>query len=413
MSAPPAVKVDSVSKAFEVPLEHVHTLKERALHPLRRSGVRQFEALNGVSFEVRRGEFFGVVGRNGSGKSTLLKCMAGIYAVDDGRIYIDGRVSTFIELGVGFNMDLPARDNVLLNATMLGLSARQAKRRFDEVIDFAELHEFVDLKLKNYSSGMLVRLAFAVMIQVDADVLLIDEVLAVGDASFQQKCYTEFGRLRREGRTVVLVTHDLAAVQRFCDRALLLERGNVVEEGDTELVAARYLQVNFGDEPREPEPVAEDEPEERWGDGKARITDAWFEDDQGARTDVLPVGTHCTHAMRVVFAEDMLDPVFSIVVENEAGLMLMTADKGVLKATGSFAAGEEVLVRTRFQVLFAPDTYVCTPAVAHPGNVHYMDRPARLQSLTVTGTRLSAGLLELPFEVEVERADTRAEGAVG
>jgi Wzt C-terminal domain len=234
-------------------------------------------------------------------------------------------------------------------------------------------------------------------------------VLAVGDASFQQKCYTEFGRLRREGRTVILVTHDLSAVQRFCDRAMLLERGNVVEIGDTERISNRYLQVNFGDRARESEPVADVAPEDRWGDGKARILDAWFEDEDGNRTDVLPVMRPCAHAMRVVFAEDALDPVFSIVIENEAGVNIMTADKGVLKPSGHYGAGEEVLVRTRFDAMLAPDTYLCTPAVAHAGNVHFMDRPGRLQPFTVTGTRLSAGLVEFPFEVEVERTSAAEE----
>jgi ABC-2 type transport system ATP-binding protein len=183
----PAVQVEGLHKQFRLPHEHVHTLKERVLHPLRRTSHDTLHALRDVSFEVSKGEFFGIVGRNGSGKSTLLKCMAGIYAADTGRIAVDGPLSTFIELGVGFNPDLPARDNVMLNATMLGLSPREALRRFDDVIAFAELEDFVDLKLKNYSSGMEVRLAFSVMIQVDAEILLIDEVLAVGDAAFQKK----------------------------------------------------------------------------------------------------------------------------------------------------------------------------------------------------------------------------------
>ena len=170
----PAVVVDGVSKTFSLPKERVHTLKERALHPLRRTDHETFRALKGVSFDVAEGEFFGIVGRNGSGKSTLLKCMAGIYKTDSGQVLVAGRVSTFIELGVGFNPDLAARDNAILNAIMLGLTRREAVERYDRIIDFAELHDFVDLKLKNYSSGMMVRLAFSVMIQVDADVLLID-----------------------------------------------------------------------------------------------------------------------------------------------------------------------------------------------------------------------------------------------
>ncbi|MBW3608141.1 MAG: ABC transporter ATP-binding protein, partial [Actinobacteria bacterium] len=226
MSEPPAddiaVLVDDVAKTFRLPREQVSTLKERVLHPMRRQRFDKLRALRGVTFEVRRGEVFGIVGRNGSGKSTLLKCLAGIYATDAGAIYVNGRMSTFIELGVGFNPDLAARDNSVLNAIMLGLSRRQARERFDEIIAFAELEEFVDLKLKNYSSGMSVRLAFAVAIQVDAEILVVDEVLAVGDAAFQQKCFEQFNRMKAERRTIVFVTHDMSAVERFCDRAMLI-----------------------------------------------------------------------------------------------------------------------------------------------------------------------------------------------
>src|SRR3954469_3757549 len=290
--ARPAVVVDGVSKTFRLPHERVHTLKERVLHPFRGKGATPLAALKDVSFGVKPGEFFGIVGRNGSGKSTLLKCMAAIYRVDQGAIYIDGRVSTFIELGVGFNPDLPARENVMINATMLGLTPKEARRRFDEVIDFAELHNFIDLKLKNYSSGMMVRLGFATMIQIDAEILLIDEVLAVGDAAFQQKCFDEFARIRRDGKTVLLVTHDMAAVRRFCDRALLLEHGVVVEDGDPERVGNRYLELNFseeargelgGEEERASLRTPQPDKEERYGDRRAEVTEAWFEDQSGRR----------------------------------------------------------------------------------------------------------------------------------
>src|ERR687893_1691516 len=195
----PVVICDDVWKTFRLPHERRHTLKERALHPLRRSGHDRLDALKGISFDVHPGEFFGIVGRNGSGKSTLLKVLAGIYRADRGEVRMSGRLSTFIELGVGFNPDLAARDNVLINGIMLGLTPREALARYDRVIDFAELREFEDLKLKNYSSGMQVRLAFSVMVQVDADVLLIDEVLAVGDAAFQQKCYDVLQDAKRDG----------------------------------------------------------------------------------------------------------------------------------------------------------------------------------------------------------------------
>src|SRR6202045_1843392 len=244
-TAPPPTVAQSVTKTFKIPEERSHTLKERALHPLRKTRHEELHALKDISFAVRPGEFFGIVGRNGSGKSTLLKCLAGIYRADEGQIWCNGRMSTFIELGVGFNMALAAYDNVALNGIMLGLSPREARARYERVIEFAELEEFQDLKLKNYSSGMHVRLAFSVAIQVDADILLIDEVLAVGDAAFQQKCFDVFNRMRDEGRTIVFVTHDMGAVNRFCHRAMLLERGNMVALGKPQEVADHYLALNF------------------------------------------------------------------------------------------------------------------------------------------------------------------------
>ena len=211
------------------------------LHPASalRPSYDELRAVDDMSFEIREGEFFGIVGRNGSGESTLLKCIAGIYDVDVGTIGVRGRLSPFIELGVGFNMDLNARDNVIINAIMLGLSRQEAHNRFDEIIAFAELEDFVDLRLQNYSSGMYVRLAFAVAIQVDAEILLIDEVLAVGDANFQQKCFAQFNRLRAEGRTIVFVTHDMYSVQRYCDRAMLIDKGKLVALEDPATIARR------------------------------------------------------------------------------------------------------------------------------------------------------------------------------
>jgi ABC-type polysaccharide/polyol phosphate transport system ATPase subunit len=197
-----------------------------------------------VSLEVGEGEFFGIVGRNGSGKSTLLRCLTGIYRIDGGEVALRGRVAPFIELGVGFNADLSAQDNAVINAVMLGMSPREARAQLDEVFAFAELEEFRDLKILNYSSGMVVRLAFAITVQVDADTLLFDEVLAVGDEAFQEKCLARFAQMKAKGRTIVLVTHNMSMVERFCDRAMLLERGRVAEVGDPLAIAEAYHRVN-------------------------------------------------------------------------------------------------------------------------------------------------------------------------
>ena len=432
--APPPVVVDRVHKSFEIPREQVSTLKERALHPFRRSTSDTLRALRDVSFAVGPGEFFGIVGRNGSGKSTLLKCLAGIYRVDSGSVYVNGPMSTFIELGVGFNPDLPARDNALLNATMLGLSPREARRRFESVIDFAELREFVDLKMKNYSSGMLVRLAFAVMIHVDAEILLIDEVLAVGDASFQQKCYDEFERIRRSGATVLLVTHDMSAVQRFCDRALLLEHGRTAELGDPERVGNRYLELNFSGQARElekaaaaaesgepglesqsvPVPVAPEEPDEvsaddspqRFGDGRAEISEAWFENEHHERAETLTSGRPCTFAARVRFLAQVEDPLFGINIQNGRRDHLLSASNLWSNPRyGIFEAGETVTFRISFENVLAPDRYHVTPAVARHGGA-WIDRRERMISIVVTGTRSTDALLDLPYDVAIERASS-------
>src|SRR4051812_1233357 len=242
---PPAIAIEHLSKTFRLPQQRYSTFKERALHPFRSRVFDELHALRDVSVDIHRGEFFGIVGRNGSGKSTLLKCLAGIYQPDAGDVTVDGRLSPFIELGVGFNLELTARENVIINAIMLGLSRREARDRFDDIIAFAELQDFVDLKLKNYSSGMSVRLGFSVAVEVDADVLLVDEVLAVGDAAFQHKCFRQFEQLKAAGKTIVFVTHDMSAVERFCDRAMLIEKGNVLMIDSPRTVARAYNQLNF------------------------------------------------------------------------------------------------------------------------------------------------------------------------
>src|SRR5689334_16456279 len=241
----PALKVEGLHKSFRIPKHRVDSLKERVVRPFAPREYSDLHALQGVSFEIGQGEFFGIVGRNGSGKSTLLKLLASIYRPDAGTIRMAGRLAPFIELGVGFNMELTARENVVLNGVMMGLTPQEARSRLGAVLEFAELTEFVDLKLKNYSSGMLVRLAFSVMLQADADILLVDEVLAVGDAAFQQKCADAFHEMKALGKTIVLVTHQMATVEEYCHRAMLIHDGHIVQLGEPQEVGRRYLRLNF------------------------------------------------------------------------------------------------------------------------------------------------------------------------
>ena len=234
-----AIEVRALSKTFRVPTNRAMTLRERIVT---RSGAsfRELRVLEDISFDVPTGGFIGIAGRNGSGKSTLLKILAGIYRADSGTVAAAGRIAPIIELGVGFNNDLPAFDNVVLNAVMMGLTLAEARKRYPAIIEFAELQEFEQLKLRNYSSGMRARLGFAVITHVDADVVLFDEVLAVGDARFQMKCSTMFDQLRAQGRTGVLVTHSMDALAKHCDSAVLLEDARIVARGDPGPVAAEY-----------------------------------------------------------------------------------------------------------------------------------------------------------------------------
>jgi ABC-type polysaccharide/polyol phosphate transport system ATPase subunit len=234
------IEVERVSKTFRLPHERRTTLKEYFLHPLRRTEYEEQHALRDVSFSVRPGEFFGIVGPNGSGKSTLLKIIAGIYREDAGSVRVNGLLSPFIELGVGFQPELTARDNIRINGTLLGLDRHELKARYDSIVRFAELERFVDQKLKNFSSGMQVRLAYAIAIQVDFDILLLDEVLAVGDQSFQEKCLETFVGFIEQGKTIVLVTHSLAWIRQFADRALLLLDGDVRAVGAPAEVLSQY-----------------------------------------------------------------------------------------------------------------------------------------------------------------------------
>jgi ABC-type polysaccharide/polyol phosphate transport system ATPase subunit len=412
-SGPPsdsAVWADGVSKAFRLPHEQVSTLKERALHPLRGRTYDVLQALDRVSLDVRQGDFFGIVGRNGSGKSTLMKCLAGIYRADAGEIWMRGRLAPFIELGVGFNPDLTARDNVRINAIMFGLTPAQARERYDAIIEFAELERFVDLKLKNYSSGMHVRLAFAVMIHVDADVLLIDEVLAVGDASFQRKCHDALIAAREEGRTILLVTHDMNAVQRFCNRAMLLDHGSVIATDDPRVIAHQYEDINLAAPSSQPLPGIA-----HLGDGAAAIVDVWFEDEQGQRSDSVPQRHPCAIQTVIEFRSEVNDAQFGLTLTDEQQHRVLTATSPLsADSRRVYAVGERVQVAVRFDNQLRRGRYFASPEVGHPGTERrLMDHRERGATVSVTDASGAAGAMDLPYEVEVSPIEAPAVEAQG
>lgn len=239
-----AIKAEHLSKTFKLPLEKHTSVKSAFVNFYRKQTYESQKALQDVSFEIKKGEFFGIVGRNGSGKSTLLKTIAGIYAPDKGEVKVNGTLVPFIELGVGFNPELTGRENVFLNGALLGFNRKEMSKMYDDIVKFAELEKFMDQKLKNYSSGMQVRLAFSIAIRAQGDILLLDEVLAVGDAAFQRKCMEYFHQLKQQNKTVILVTHDMGSVRDLCTRAALITNGKLDYVGSPEHVAELYEEQN-------------------------------------------------------------------------------------------------------------------------------------------------------------------------
>jgi lipopolysaccharide transport system ATP-binding protein len=324
-----AIKVENVSKTFKIPHEKVSSVRGAVVSAFRKKSYEEFNALDDISFEVKKGEFFGIIGRNGSGKSTLLKILAGIYQTDKGKVQINGRISPFLELGIGFNPELSGRDNVYLNATVLGLSKKEIDKKFDSIVAFSELERFIDQKLKNYSSGMQVRLAFSVSIHANREILLMDEVLAVGDSNFQSKCLSEFAKYRDMGKTVILVTHDIVVVQRYCDRALLLSRGRIIKIGKADEVGNEYVRQNMNDEEKRINDkkninkiTLSTESGEFNSEKIAEITKVEFLDEKECKKNIFETGDDIIVRIFYRTKEIIKKPVFGIAVYTQDGIAL-------------------------------------------------------------------------------------------
>ncbi len=397
--APVVVQVQGVSKSFRIRDQKIDTLRERFTHPFTRPTYRRLEALRDVSVEIHQGEFFGIVGRNGSGKSTLLKIMASIYRADSGRVRMAGQVAPFIELGVGFNPELTARENCVLNGVLMGLSRREAAQRLDAVLDFGELREFVDLKVKNYSSGMMVRLAFSIMVQADADIMLIDEVLAVGDAAFAQKCMDVFHERRDAGRTLILVTHDMSTVQSLCHRAMVIHDGEVLHVGDPDEAAMRYLRLNFsGGGDVDPPLDADGSPSAVSVGTNAKLVAAGLRDRDGNRVanveEQQPIGLDAT----VQAAQELTDPFFLFHIRNAEGVVVAGF---LLRHSGVIASGQRVRLTGEIENRLVPGSYTIECWIRrdrHDGEMALQSM--RLVQFVVYGTAPRHGLVSLNAELQ-------------
>ena len=396
LEGPVVIEVRNVEKTFRIPEHKVDSLKERAVRPFTRADYRKLRALRDVSFDVHRGEFFGIVGRNGSGKSTLLKIMASVYKADAGRVRIAGRVAPFIELGVGFNPEMTARENVTLNGVLFGRSRRESQRMLDSVLEFAELQEFRELKIKNYSSGMMVRLAFAIMVQADADVMLIDEVLAVGDAAFGQKCMDVFYERRAAGKTIVLVTHDMTTVQDLCDRAVVIHDGEMQFCGDAEPAAIRYFRLNFAPEqageatlPPPERPVALE--------FNARLEHAHLLDEAGVAVANLQQGAPIALNAAMVATRELTDPIFVFHVRNVDGVVVFAFTRTL---DGVVGEGEKIDFSGRIENQLVPGSYTLECWIRQDRQTGDMAlQPMRLLKFVVFGTAPRHGLVTVDAEM--------------
>lgn len=357
-----AIKVEHVSKTFKLPHEKQSSLKGTLIN-YRGRGYEKQQVLKDINFEIKKGEFFGIVGRNGSGKSTLLKLLAGIYTPDEGQVHVRGKLTPFIELGVGFNPELTGRENVFLNGSLLGFGRKEMEAMYDEIVAFAELERFMDQKLKNYSSGMQVRLAFSIAIRAKSDILLIDEVLAVGDAAFQKKCFDYFYKLKRSGTTVVFVSHDRGSLERFCDRGILVDDGELVTAGDIETVLRDYSRVVLNE-------IAEAE-EEVSKEAKQQYINAvsvTTQDAAGKKKNKFTYGDTVTICFSFRVLHPMTNPIIGLTVweknTNRAVIASNTLIEG-MDETGVFKKNSKAKVTLRLPQNLNDGEYYIEPAIAN------------------------------------------------
>lgn len=395
----PAIRVEAVNKSFRIPLDHSTTLKYRATHPRSSSRYRPLLALQDVSFDVPAGEFLGITGPNGCGKSTLLKILSRIYEPDSGRVQIAGRVSPFLELGVGFNPELTARENIFLGGAVLGLTRRELEGRVDAILAFAELTDFADQKIKNFSSGMAVRLAFTVAIQAEADILLMDEVLAVGDARFQEKCFDVFADYKRQGRTVVLVSHDLGALNLYCDRVLLLQRGQLIADGAASAVTAQYRRIVAGmSDNVAPEPARGDAgSESRWGTREVEVSAVRLLDAHDQCHTTFATGEQMTVAIDYRINADVTTFAVRLAFKRSDGADLSgpsTRDAEYRVVSGPPGSTGTIMFRmAELELLNA--RYLLSVSVYDEHLVHAYDHIEDAVSFRVVDARGRAGMVDL------------------
>ncbi|HEX5744505.1 MAG TPA: ABC transporter ATP-binding protein [Candidatus Saccharimonadales bacterium] len=386
-----AIRVENVSKDFVLPHEKVNSVKSLFTGITKNRGKRKTKetqhALKDISFDIKQGEFFGIVGRNGSGKSTMLKILAGIYQPTKGKVYTRGKLVPFIELGVGFNPELTGRENVYLNGAMLGFSEKEVDGMYDSIVKFAELERFMDQKLKNYSSGMQVRLAFSMAIRAEADILLIDEVLAVGDADFQKKCYDYFKSLKKDKKTVVFVSHDMTAIREHCDRAALIEDSLLADIGEPEEVARKYTKLFAHEEP------GASKKNKRWGDKRIVYKEVKAELVDNQKNILLRAKVHAKGHIP--------DPTYGFTVFNEVNQPILGTNTKIEQAqVKPLTPGQQSDLAWKFPNIFNEGKFYIELVAMYNSVTEVADWWEEAVSFSVTNERKTPYIINPPSEFE-------------
>ncbi len=407
-----AIRVRDLKKSYRLYPTPRDRLKE-LLHPFGKQYHTPFNALEGISFEISQGAAIGLIGRNGSGKSTLLQCLCGVVTPTGGQVEVQGKIAALLELGAGFNPEFTGRENLYLNAAILGLSQPEIEQRLDSILAFAEIGPHLDQPLKTYSSGMYVRLAFSIAIHVDPEILIVDEALAVGDSEFQAKCFNRFHRFREQGVTIVFVTHDLNMATRYCDTALLLSHGRLVGQGHPKDVVAQYRKLESGFKPTVPTrpdrakvPPADRLSEDRYGNHRAHIRWAAIHDRDGQTVTVLQGGEPYRIEMQVRFEEAIENPVFAYTIKDLKGTEITGTNTDYHgMQTGRFGPGEVAHVRFEQVIPLSAGRYLLSlGCVALGGDqVEVLDRRHDMIAFEVVSDRACVGIVDLDARIVVAR----------
>lgn len=417
-----AIQVKNVSKMYKLYDKASDRLKE-SLGLTRKKRYKEHFALKNIDFEVKKGETVGIIGTNGSGKSTILKIITGVLNPTDGDVQVNGRISALLELGAGFNMEYTGIENVYLNGTMLGFSEKEIDERLNDILEFADIGDFVNQPVKSYSSGMFVRLAFAVAINIDPDILIVDEALSVGDVFFQAKCYRKFEEFKKQGKTILFVSHDLGSISKYCDRAILINKGVKLQEGTPKAMIDMYKKLLVGQLPLDDEEdedinnveISEEKQETEaiqsnpelleYGNKAAEIVSYIIEDENGIVTDTIEKGTEFTIRVKLHFNQKVPEPICAFSIKNVQGIEITGTNTMIEKNDiGPKEAGEEIEVSFRQKMTLQGAEYLlslgCTGFEKGEFNVYH--RLYDVCNITVISDKNTVGYYDMDTEVKIK-----------